>query len=206
MKKVTGLTLMGLIEYGLNELESKPKRTKWENARLENAKRILANTTDDGRLGKCFELLFVAENSHKSGVASQGKTDGYFTLNGKKYPVEYKINGGRIEALYRCKKPENRYIVYTMDIITRTYTNKDGSIGGGQHRIINPVILTVKDFLEIVDTLNATKVIGHKGKNDNERSLQSDSKKLYKALLEYPIEFNPDYNYTTDDFEDLEVL
>lgn len=207
MKKrfANGLTLHELIDYEMNRLSNLEKPTKWEQDRLAAAKRIIADDRDDGRFGKLFELLFVGDTSHKSKVAKQGKIDGYFWLNGKRHKVEYKINGGRIGSLLRVVKPDTEYIIYIMEFTTRTYTNKDGSIGGGKHYASTACIFTVADFLKLVNHLNATKVIGHANKNDTEVAVQGDSAKLCKALWDYPIEFNPDNRYITDDFEELEI-
>lgn len=179
--------------------------TKAQQERLKKALEIIENATDCGRFGKVFEILSAPTTSRKKSVSAQGKADIYFHIDGKRVKAEVKTNGGRIENLYRVRKPENAFIVYYLNITTRTYTNKDGSIGGGQERIIEPIILTVRDFLKIVEDCNAVKTIGHKGQNDFERAIQADSKKLYNRLLDYPIPFERDTNYSTDDFEDLIV-
>jgi hypothetical protein len=203
MKKrfTNGLTLHELIAYEMNRLSSLEKPTKWEQYRLATARRIIANERDDGRWGRLFELLFVGDTSHKTAVAKQGKIDGYFWLNGKRHKVEYKTNGGRIGSLLKVVKPDTEYIIYIMDFTTRTYTNKDGSIGGGKHYTSTACIFTVADFLKLVDHLNATKVLTKNG--IKEPAVQGDSAKLCKALWDYPIEFNPDNRYTSEDFEEL---
>jgi len=198
-----GLTLHELIAYEMNRLENLEKPTKWEQYRLATAKRIISNERDDGRFGKLFELLFVGDTSHKSKVAKQGKIDGYFWLNGKRHKVEYKTNGGRIGGLLRMVKPDTEYIIYIMDFTTRTYTNKDGSIGGGKHYTSRACIFKVSDFLKLLDHLNATKTLTKEG--IKEPAVQGDSAKLCKNLWDYPVEFNPDNRYTTDDFEELEL-
>ena len=198
-----GLTLHELIDFEMARLEALEKPTKWERDRLAKAKVIIANDRDDGRFGRLFELLFVGDTSHKTKVAKQGKIDGYFWLNGKRHKVEYKTNGGRIGSLFKVVKPDTEYIIYIMDFTTRTYTNKDGSIGGGKHYTSVACIFTVADFLKLVDHLNATKVLTKDG--IKEPAVQGDSAKLCKALWDYPVEFNPDNHYTTDDFEDLEL-
>lgn len=198
-----GLTLHELINYEMSRLEAIDKPTKWERDRLAKAKAIIANERDDGRFGKLFELLFVGETSHKTAVSKQGKIDGYFWLNGKRHKVEYKTNGGRIGPLFRKVNPDTEYIIYIMDFTTRTYINKNGSIGGGKHYASVACIFTVADFLRLVDHLNATKTLTKDG--IKEPAVQGDSAKLCKALWEYPVEFNPDNHYTTEDFEDLEL-
>lgn len=176
-----------------------------ERARLNNALNILNNRADDGRWGKAFELLNVSTKARKSYVAKQGKADGYFYFDGKRHAVEYKTNGGRVESLYRMNKPENAFIIYSMDFTTRVYTNKDGSKGGGKHYVVEPRILKVSDFLAILEHCKAVKVIGHEDKNDNERAVQGDSVKLAKCLDLYPIMFDPELEYQPEDFEDLEL-
>lgn len=205
MKKrfANGLTLHALIAYEMTRLENLEKPTKWERDRLAQAKRIIANEKDDGRWGKLFELLFVGDTAHKTGVAAQGKIDGYFWLNGKRHKVEYKTNGGRIGGLLKMTKPDTEYIIYIMDFTTRTYEKKDGSMGGGKHYTSHACIFKVSDFLKLVDHLNATKVLTAKG--IKEPAVQGDSAKLCKTLWDYPVEFNPDNRYTTEDFEDLEL-
>ena len=203
MKKrfTNGLTLHELIDYEMNRLAHIEKPTKWELYRLAEARRIIANERDDGRYGRLFELLFVGDTSHKTKVAKQGKVDGYFWLNGKRHKVEYKTNGGRIGSLLRKISPDTEYIIYIMDFTTRTYAKKDGSIGGGKHYTSAACIFTVADFLKLLDHLNATKVLTKDG--IKEPAVQGDSAKLCKALWDYPIEFNPDNRYTSEDFEEL---
>ena len=178
--------------------------TPTEVKRYNNARRILANEADSGRWGKAFEMLNVSTKAHKTYVAAQGKADGYFYFNGERKAVEYKTNGGRIGSLLKVVKPDTEYIIYIMDFTTRTYTNKDGSIGGGKHYTSVACIFTVADFLKLVDHLNATKVLTKNG--IKEPAVQGDSAKLCKALWDYPIEFNPDNRYTSEDFEELELF
>ena len=204
MKYENGMTVTELIEWKINELESKAKLTKAEAERLSKAKYTYANLKDDGRIGKCFELLFVSDKSTKKAVSAQGKVDNYFYLDGKRYPVEYKINGGRIESLFKHIKPDTKYIVYAMEYTTKVTTKKDGSKSGGELRTVNPVILKVSDFLKVIETLNAWKVLTKEG--IKERAVQGDSKKLWKVLNLYPITFNPNNHYTSEDFEDIELF
>ncbi len=180
--------------------------TKAEANRYANATAILANPNDSGRYGKAFELLNVSAKARKAHVSAQGKVDGYFYLDGKRHAVEYKTNGGRIEALYRLRKPEEAFIVYSMDFETRQTFRKDGSPRPTKHYEVEPIILKVSDFLKVLEYCNAVKVLEHKGKGDKERAVQGDSAKLAKVLAEYPITYDPDYNYTAEDFEDIELF
>lgn len=177
----------------------------WEKVRFAQALRILNNEKDSGRWGKAFELLNVSMTARKSYVAKQGKTDGYFFYNGERKPVEYKTNGGRIGSLYRMNKPENAFIIYSMDFETRQTYRKDGTPRDTKHYTVAPVILKVSDFIKILEHCNAVKVIGHAGKGDDEIAIQGDSVKLAKCLSLYPIEFNPDIEYMPEDFEELEL-
>lgn len=181
------------------------KASKAEIARFENVTAVLSNSNDDGRIGKAFEMLNVADTSRKAYVAAQGKIDGYFYLDGKRKPVEYKTNGGRIGSLYKMTKPESAYIIYSMDFETRQTYRKDGTPRPTKHYTVAPVILKVSDFLAILEHCGATKVIEHKGKGDKEIAVQGDSAKLAKCLADYPITFDPNTKYTTEDFEDLEL-
>lgn len=164
---------------------------------------ILSNEADSGRWGKAFEVLNVSDTSRKVTVAAQGKIDGYFYLDGRRKAVEYKTNGGRIGSLYNLRKPESAYIIYSMDFETRQTYRKDGTPRPTKHYQVAPVILKVSDFLAILEHCNATKVIGHAGKGDDEIAIQGDSAKLAKCLADYPITFDPNYHYTSEDFEDL---
>lgn len=181
------------------------KATKAEVDRYANATRVLSNEVDCGRYGKAFELLNVSAKARKAHVSAQGKVDGYFYLDGKRHAVEYKSNGGRIEALYRLRKPEDAYIVYTMDFETRQTYKKDGTPRPTKHYEVEPIIMRVSDFLAVLEHCNAVKTLEHKGKGDRERAVQGDSAKLAKVLADYPITYDPDYNYTAEDFEDIEL-
>lgn len=197
-----------LVIKKLGELTAKVENgtaNKSEKTRLVQALRILNNEADDGRWGKAFELLNVSLSARKSYVAKQGKVDGYFYFDGKRTPVEYKTNGGRIESLYRLAKPENAFIIYSMDFVTRQTYRKDGTPRDTKHYVVAPRIFKVSDFLAILEHCNATKVIGHAGKGDEEIAIQGDSAKLAKCLDLYPITFEPDIEYQPEDFEELEL-
>ena len=193
----------------VNELTAKVKNgkaTKTETERLNAVLVILANPNDSGRWGKAFEMLFVSDTARKTYVAAQGKVDGYFYLDGERKAVEYKTNGGRIGSLYKLRKPESAYIVYSMDFTTRQTYKKDGTPRPTKHYVVEPIILKVSDFLTILEHCGATKVIGHEGKDDYEVAVQGDSAKLAKCLAEYPIAYDPNARYTSEDFEDLELF
>lgn len=201
--------MKNLVIKKLTELSDKVasgNATTAEKNRLTNALRILNNEADDGRWGKAYEVLYVSLTSRKSYVAKQGKVDGYFYLDGKRHRIEYKTNGGRIGSLYRMTKPESAYICYSMDFETRQTYRKDGTPRDTKHYTVAPVVLKVSDFLSILEHCNATKVIGHADKGDDEIAIQGDSAKLAKCLADYPITFDPNYRYTAEDFEDIELF
>ena len=206
MKNLTGMSISELVAWGIATLEAKPKLNKTEKERLMNARKYLSNMADDGRMGKAFEALFVNKKSRKKKCSAQGKIDNYFNFNGKRYPVEYKINGGRIESLYDIRKPENAFIVYALEYTVPERTKKDGSKSGGESRIISPIIMTVKDFLTVIDTLHAFKYLEHTDKNDREKAVAPSSKKMFEVLANYPIAFDPNANYTSDDFDGIELF
>lgn len=170
-----------------------------------NVKAILDNVADPSRYNKAFEVLHVSDKARKTDLAPQGAIDGYFYYNGSRHAVEYKTNGGRIESLYRLRKPENAFIIYSMDFETRVTYRKDGTARPTKHYKVAPIILKVSDFLAILEHCNAVKVLEHKGKGDRERAVQGDSVKLAKCLADYPIAYNPNAKYTTADFEDIEL-
>lgn len=201
--------MKSLVIKKLNDLRAKVESmtaTPTEVRRFNRVMSILANENDDGRWGKSFEVLNVSATSRKVNVAAQGKTDGYFYYNGKRVAVEYKTNGGRVGSLYKLAKPENAFIVYSMDFETRVTYRKDGTPRPTKHYQVAPIILKVSDFLTILEYCHATKVIGHAGKGDDEVAIQGDSAKLAKCLADYPITFDPDYHYTSEDFEDLDLF
>lgn len=190
-------------------LKNKANRNAYENKRLASVENLLSGVNadkDSGLNGKIFEILTNKETSHKAKVASQNKADGYFTFNGKSVKVEKKTNGGRIGALFTAGgKVKSGFIVYSMCFDTRQTFRKDGTPRETKHYETADLIFTNADFIAILEHCNAIKVIGHSGQNDSEMAVQGDSVKLYKVLSEYPIEFNPNEHYTTEDFEDLQL-
>ena len=154
--------------------------------------------TDSGLYGKVDELLHHDSFSTCFKPRSNKYHDIDPWIDGERVKVENKTNGGRIEKLYRMKDKHNRYIVYTIDYIVPVRFKKDGSLSGGEYRHVSK-ILRVDTFLELLDSVNAVKVIQHKGYdiNDAERAVQGDSKKLYVALKNGGFaDFDRNRNYT----------
>ena len=137
---------------------------------------------DSGLAGKVAEILGHDSDSTITRVQAQGKADLYVIIDGKRTKCEYKTNGGRIESLYRLRKPEASYIVYELDFTPADRTRKDGSIVKGQRRYAKK-LMKVSDFLAIIEDTKAVKIASHKGQCDAERAVQCSSKKLYEALV-----------------------
>lgn len=153
--------------------------------------------TDCGLYGKVDELL----NHDSFSTCYKPRSNKYHDIdpwiNGERVKAENKTNGGRIEKLYRMKDKHNRFIVYTIDYIVPIRFKKDGSPSGGEYRHVSK-IMRVDTFLNLIESVNAIKVIQHNGYdvNDAERAVQGDSKKLYKALKNGGYtDFNPNRNY-----------
>ena len=156
---------------------------------------------DSGLYGKVVELLSHDEKSTIYRVQAQNRTDAYIIIDGKRKPLEVKTNGGRIENLYRLKAKDSRYISYTLDVVIKAgKPRKDGTCKPAEHRYVN-ALMTVAQFIELVESVGATKVIGHSA-SDREVAIQSDSKKLYKALVNGNyLEYFRDWEYFKEDFE-----
>lgn len=138
--------------------------------------------TDSGLAGKVAEILGHDSDSTITRVQKQGATDLYVIIDGKRTKCEYKTNGGRIENLYRVRKPEISYIVYELDFTPAPRKLKDGTIVYSEHRYAKK-LMTVADFLGIIEDTKAVKIASHKGQSDAERAVQCSSKKLYNALM-----------------------
>lgn len=157
---------------------------------------------DCGMYGKVKELTSHDSKSTITRVQAQSRNDAYIIVDGKRKPLEVKTNGGRVASLYKlnAKARVNRYIFYTLDFTVKAgKPKKDGTCKPAEHRYFSGV-MTVAKFIEILEATKATKVIGHNN-SDKELAIQSDSKKLYKALLaSEAIEYNPNWEYFSEDF------
>jgi hypothetical protein len=157
---------------------------------------------DCGLYGKVKELTSHDSKSTIVRVQAQSKNDSYIIIDGKRKPLEVKTNGGRIASLYKlsAKAREARYIAYTLDFTVKAgKPRKDGTCKPEEHRYVN-ALMTVAQFIEIVEATKATKVIGHND-SDREIAVQSDSKKLYKALIDGNfMEYHREWEYFSEDF------
>lgn len=165
--------------------------SNFDNKRIEKAINLiqldlmrgqLGLPTDSGLAGKVAEILGHDSNSTITRVQKQGATDLYVIIDGKRTRCEYKTNGGRIESLYRVRKPEASYIVYELDFTPAPRKLKDGTIVYSERRYAKK-LMTVADFLGIIEDTKAVKIASHKGQCDAERAVQCSSKKLYNALM-----------------------
>lgn len=157
---------------------------------------------DCGMYGKVKELTSHDSKSTITRVQAQSRNDAYIIVDGKRKPLEVKTNGGRVASLYKlnAKARANRYVFYTLDFTVKAgKPRKDGTCKPAEHRYFSGV-MTIAKFIEILNETKATKVIGHND-SDKELAIQSDSKKLYKALLASDaIEYNPNWEYFSEDF------
>ncbi len=165
--------------------------SNFDNKRIEKAINLiqldlmrsqLNLPTDSGLAGKVAEILGHDSDSTITRVQKQGATDLYVIIDGKRTKCEYKTNGGRIENLYKVRKPETRYIVYELDFTPAPRKLKDGTIVYSERRYVKK-LMTIADFLSILEDTKAVKIASHKGQSDAERAVQCSSKKLYNALL-----------------------
>ena len=181
-----------------NSNDEKRKRKAIEMLTIDIQRLKDGVPTDSGLYGKVDELL----NHDSFSTCFKPRSNKYHDIdpwiNGERVKAENKTNGGRIEKLYRMKDKHNRFIVYTIDYIVPIRFKKDGTPSGGEYRHVSK-IMRVDTFLNLIESVNAIKVIQHSGYdvNDAERAVQGDSKKLYKALKNGGYtDFNPNKNYS----------
>lgn len=182
--------------------------SKYDEKRYNEAVRLFKAdieraTNDSGLYGKVKELFSHDSKSTITRVQAQNRTDNYIIVDEIRKPCEVKTNGGRVGKLYSmsAKAKSSNYIVYELDYTTpQGKPRKDGTCKPAEHRQACKV-MTVKQFIELLEETKATKVIGH-NESDKEVAIQCDSKKLYKALV------NGNYNdyvrgfhYIREDFE-----
>lgn len=182
------------------DAKRKAKALDIAQVNLDKAKNGLP--IDCGMYGKVKELTSHDSKSTITRVQAQSRNDAYIIVDGKRKPLEVKTNGGRVASLYKlnAKARANRYIFYTLDFTVKAgKPKKDGTCKPAEHRYFSGV-MTIAKFIEILEATKATKVIGHNN-SDKELAIQSDSKKLYKALLaSEAIEYNPNWEYFSEDF------
>lgn len=148
---------------------------------------------DSGAWGKRRELESHKDTSIKADVTKPNFADGYFRLDGKAKTLEYKTNGGRVGSIINAlANGRNGFVVYEMRLQNAATSRK--------MRRILPVIMTYEYFINLLTETGALRL----NSRDGEPCIQSSSKGLYNALLDYPIPFERDLEYVSSDFEDLE--
>lgn len=153
-------------------------------ARASAMKGYLDNADhDSGAYGRIVELDSHSDRSPVTKVARQGRIDTRikYRKNGKVdyLPAEVKTNGGRIGSLLAPNAP--KFVIYSMNFSNSVAT-----------RSLSPRLLPTSLFLSILSECGAIKHTN--GKND-ELAIQVTSLKLYKALAEYPIEYDANAVY-----------
>ena len=172
----------------LNAIQAMPTTTTAQKARKANALRHFANIDNDcGAVGRIREILDKSIHSTARNFAKQGKADCFVWVDGKRYNAERKTNGGRVGSLYGKKAPA--FVVYSMDI--------DNASTAHQRRVIEPVVMRTSLFLAILEDCGALKSTN--GTNP-ETAIQVSSKKLFLALQEYTLTYDPNRRYTAEDF------
>ena len=187
--------------------------TEYDAMRLETAKELLIRdvkrtecgfNADSGLFGKVFELLMRKPNSHVTWVQGQNKSDYITRINGTTTHVEVKTNFGRVGDFYKSKNNAKKYIVYAMccEKIGK-HERKDGT-KDVKRWYIEPIIMRMTDFINILESVNGTKYIEHKNaiKSDKELAIKQWYTPFYKALKEYDATpYNRLGNYKPEDIK-----
>lgn len=177
--------------------------TKQDKARVSLALEWIATDyRGDGLLGCLIELFACSEKSPKMKVSAQGKVDSRIKFRNSKgnidyIPVEVKTNGGRIENM------SGSYTIYCLAITQKHKgSKKTGGLDWEERRVIKPVVIPTKKFIAYLQSIGAVKSTNG---THPQTAIQCSSKKLYQALLDWPIEYNRKAVYCADDFDDLEL-
>ena len=175
--------------------------TKQDKERIAIALQWIAEDyRQDGLLGCLIELFACCEKSPKKQVSSQGKADSrirYRNANGNidYIPVEVKTNGGRIENM------SGSYTIYCLAYTQKHKgSKKSGGLDWEERRVVKPVVVPTKMFLAFLESIGATKSTNG---THPQKAIQCSSKKLYEALMAWPIVYDRKAVYCADDFEDL---
>ena len=195
-------------ERTLKAINNYKARSNRDNKRLEKAIELFNNdlerhNSDSGLYGKVIELFSHDSNSTIIRVQAQNRNDNYIIVNGKRKACEVKTNGGRIGNLYNMsmRTRKTNYIIYHLNYDTPIgKPRKDGTRKPSEHREACKV-MTVQQFIELVENCKATKIIGH-NETDREVAVQGDSKKLYEALTSGKyLDYLRGFEYIAEDFE-----
>lgn len=187
--------------------------SEYDAVRLETAKEMLTRDikryashlpVDSGLFGKVFELLMRKPSSKVTWVQGQNKSDYITHINGTTTHVEVKTNFGRVGEFYKSHNNASKYIVYAMccEKIS-SHVKKDGT-QDVKRWYIEPIIMRMNDFIELLNSTKATKYIEHKNaiKSDRELAIKQWYTPFYKALKEYDATpYNRLGNYKPEDIK-----
>lgn len=187
--------------------------SEYDAKRLEVAKELLKRdaqrtlngfNADCGLYGKVFELLMRKSNSKVTWVQGQNKSDYITRINGTTTHCEVKTNFGRVGDFYKSDKSDSKYVIYSMCVEkVAKHERKDGTRDIKRWHI-EPIIMRMADFLEILETTNAVKYIEHKDsiKSDREEAIKQWFTPFYEALKAYDATpYNRLGNYKASDIK-----
>lgn len=160
---------------------------------------------DNGAHGRMMELLAASDNSRKTEVAPKGKRDVFIRWKNEQgqsvsKPVERKTSGGRLtQEMVEASSTE--LIVYSLNV-------KNDNTRKGR-RIIEPIIMPMNLFMEILLTHGSINERTRKNKDTGVThhegfGIQAGLKTWYEALKDYPVKFDPNHQYSWQDFEGIE--
>lgn len=188
------------------------KIEKLDRARASTIQNLLANSADDGRFGRAFEVSCARPLSHKTEVSAQNRADVSIKMmvNGKIQYVhaECKTNGGRVNDLLDGSN-KSRFVIYRLDTVQKHKATKK-SPEWVEIRTVEPVVIPTDLFLEMLRECNALKTVAHGGVVDG-IAIQVSSKKMFERLTAYinnygkAVIFDRERIYEDWDFEDLEL-
>lgn len=155
---------------------------------------------DSGYFGRVFENQCARPKSRKKSVSSAGKADVHIKYNGRYIPAEVKTNGGRVDSLIDGTN-KSKFVIYVMDYTQRHKAGKKTE-AWEERRTVGPLIIPTGLFLNCLQEVNAIKTVNKHGEYDG-LGIQVSSQKLYKRLLQWPVEYDRTRDYTSADFEGL---
>lgn len=187
--------------------------TDYDAKRLEVAKELLRRdaqrtlngfNADSGLYGKVFELLMRKPNSTVTWVQGQNKSDYITHINGTTTHCEVKTNCGRIGDFYKSDKSNSKYVIYSMCMEkVAKHERKDGT-RDIKRWYIEPIIMRMNDFLNILETTKAVKYIWHDNtiKSDREEAIKQWYTPFYEALIAFnATPYNRLGNYKASDIK-----
>lgn len=151
--------------------------------------------------GDAFELSNARYGSTKTAVSLGGKADNYVSIidsDGKKrrYELESKINGGRIDTLLdKVSRGRKLFVAYKLNICNSTTGNKP--------RQAEAVIVPAELFVSKLKEFGAIKEVRAHGEHSG-YAIQPSSKTWWAWLVDYPVKWDVNESYEWWMFEGLE--